>query len=184
MSHNSKSTSQPETEILYSGKFIILKRRGTWEYASRPHNMGAAVILALDREYVILVEQLRIPFGAHTIELPAGLIGDTDSHESVEDAAARELIEETGYQADIIENLGQFASSPGMTSESFFLVRAQNLTKISEGGGVDDEDITVHRVKLSELPNFLEQKRQQGLVIDAKLLLLLGSNFLGLSVSK
>ncbi|HCE38128.1 MAG TPA: NUDIX hydrolase, partial [Zymomonas mobilis] len=29
MSHNSKPTSQPETEILYSGKFIILKRRGT-----------------------------------------------------------------------------------------------------------------------------------------------------------
>lgn len=80
--------------------------------------------------------------------------------------------------------MGQFASSPGMTSESFFLVRAQNLTQISEGGGVDDEEITVHRVKLSELPDFLEQKRQQGLVIDAKLLLLLGSNFLGLSVSK
>lgn len=184
MSHSPKSTSQPDTEILYSGKFIILKRCGTWEYASRPHNMGAAVILALDGEYVILVEQPRIPFGAHTIELPAGLIGDTDLHESVEAAAARELIEETGYQADIIENLGQFASSPGMTSESFFLVRARNLTKISDGGGVDDEEIIVHRVELSKLPDFLELKRQEGLVIDSKLLVLLGSNFLGVSASQ
>ncbi|TQL17435.1 ADP-ribose pyrophosphatase [Zymomonas mobilis] len=182
MSQNSEKTSLPEAETLYSGKFIILKRRGTWEYASRPRNMGAAVIIALDGDSVILVEQQRIPFGKNTIELPAGLIGDSDSNESVETAAARELIEETGYQADSIDSLGQFAASPGMTSESFFLVRARNLKKISDGGGVDDEDITVHRVKLSELQRFLEQKRQEGFVIDSKLLLLLGPVFLGLSV--
>ncbi|MFT9120938.1 MAG: NUDIX hydrolase [Zymomonas mobilis subsp. pomaceae] len=175
-----KNPEKPlKTELLYSGKYILLNRRGSWEYASRPHNMTAAVIVAIDEDTIILVEQRRIPFDCNTIELPAGLVGDEESSESVEDAAKRELIEETGYHAEVIHNLGEFASSPGMTSEGFFLIRAEVLTKVGEGGGVDDENITVHRVKLAQLSEFIVQKRAEGLVMDAKLLLLLGPALLG-----
>jgi ADP-ribose pyrophosphatase len=89
-------------------------------------------------------------------------------------SAARELEEETGYRADHLEIVGEYFSSPGMVSESFSLVRARGLRKVSEGGGVDGENIIVHHVALANLPQFVQEKRAEGCVIDAKLLMLPG----------
>ena len=136
--------------------------------------MGAAVIVAVDDGHVILVEQHRIPVGARCLELPAGLVGDEDDAESVEDAAARELEEETGYRAAHIERLGTFQSSPGMTSEYFELVRATGLTRVGDGGGNGGEDIAIQRVPLAELPAFVAERRAAGVEVDAKMLFLLG----------
>ncbi len=61
-----------------------------------------------------------------------------------------------------------------MLSESFTLVQAHGLTKIGEGGGVDGENIIVHRVAVCELPQFVAAKRKEGCVIDTKLLMLPG----------
>ena len=72
-----------------------------------------------------------------------------------------------------MERLGEFYSSPGMLSESFTLVRAHGVRKIGEGGGDENEDINVHLVPRSEIPNFIEQKRAEGFGVDVKLLLLL-----------
>jgi ADP-ribose pyrophosphatase len=72
-----------------------------------------------------------------------------------------------------VERLGEFYASPGMLSEAFTIVRAHGVRKIGEGGGDENEDIKVHLVARSDIPNFLEQKRAEGLGVDAKLLLLL-----------
>jgi ADP-ribose pyrophosphatase len=165
--------TEPE-EIMWQGKFVTAKRRGRWEYVSRARGIKAAVILAVEDGHVLLVEQYRVPLGANCIELPAGLIGDHDEGEDVLTSAKRELEEETGYRAANLEIIGEFFSSPGMVSESFTLVRASSLTKIGEGGGVDGENITVHRVALVALSDFVETKRQEGCVIDVKLLMLPG----------
>ena len=61
-----------------------------------------------------------------------------------------------------------------MVSESFSLVRARGLTKVSDGGGVDGENILVHRVAVANLPKFVQQKRAEGCVMDVKLLMLPG----------
>ncbi|MFN3618720.1 NUDIX hydrolase [Sphingorhabdus sp.] len=164
---------QAET-IVWQGRFITAKTRGQWEYVSRARGIKAAVILALEDDHVLLVEQFRVPLGANCIELPAGLIGDHEEGEDTLESAARELEEETGYRAEKLEIVGQFYSSPGMLSESFSLVRARGLTKVSEGGGVDGENITVHRVSLSELSQFIQGKRSEGCVVDVKLLMLPG----------
>ena len=171
-----------ETEqIVWQGRFIAAKTRGTWEYVSRSRGIHAAVILAIDDgpdgRHVMLVEQYRVPLGANCIELPAGLIGDHEEGEDTLTSAARELEEETGYRADSFEIVGEFFSSPGMVSESFSLVRAHGLTKISEGGGVDGENIIVHRVALPDLPRFVQSKRDEGCVVDVKLLMLPGMLF-------
>lgn len=166
-------------ETVWEGRFLSVKRDGTWEYVSRARGIQAAVIVAIDDGHVILVEQYRVPLGKRCLELPAGLVGDETSGEAVEIAAARELEEETGYRADRIEPIGFFHSSPGMVSEGFTLVRAHGLTKIGPGGGDAGEDITVHRVKLSALPAFIDAKRAEGLAMDVKLLLLLGAALLG-----
>ncbi|MCA1748321.1 MAG: NUDIX hydrolase, partial [Sphingomonadales bacterium] len=99
--------------------------------------------------------------------------------EAPETAGARELEEETGYRADEIENCGRFFSSPGMTSESFTLLKATELEKVSEGGGTGHEDITVHRVRIAGIADFISSKRAEGCAIDVRLLLLLGAGMLG-----
>ena len=174
--------SHPPEQVVWSGKYITTKVRGTWEYVSRSRGIRAAVILAVDEEdHVILVEQYRVPLGRNCIELPAGLIGDHDHLAGEDDnvAAARELEEETGYRAETMEVIGEFWSSPGMVSESYTLIRARGLVKVGAGGGTEGENITVHRVPLSALPAFVAGRRALGDAIDTKLLVVLAPHILG-----
>ena len=168
-------------EVRWTGNFITACTRGKWEYVTRARGIRAAVIVAIDVEdHVLLVEQYRVPLQKNCLELPAGLIGDDAGSEGEQalDAAARELEEETGYRAERIESLGEFYSSPGMLSESFTLVRAHGLTKVGPGGGVEGENITVHRVALAHLTQFVEMARARGLGIDVRLLMLLAPQIL------
>ncbi|MEO5494463.1 MAG: NUDIX hydrolase [Sphingomonas sp.] len=164
-----------------------MKKRGRWEYVGRVGGTQAAVVLAIDDgpfgeaqdRHVILVEQYRVPLGRRCLELPAGLVGDEEAGETAEVSAARELEEEAGYRADRVTSLGAFYASPGMVSECFTLVRAEGLTRIGEGGGTADEDITVHRVALAAIADFVADRRAAGVAIDVKLLALLGPGLLG-----
>jgi ADP-ribose pyrophosphatase len=165
-------------ETAWEGKYIKVTRAGTWEFVSRTRGVTAAVIVAVDEGHVLLVEQYRVPAGARCIELPAGLVGDEQAGEAVEAAAIRELEEETGYRAGRMTALGRFHASPGMSSEAFTLLRAEELTKVGDGGGVAGENIEVHRVALSAVPAFIEAKRAGGCAVDAKMLLLLGGGLL------
>lgn len=172
---------QPE-ETMWEGRFITAKRRGRWEYVGRARGMHAAVVLAVDdQDHVILVDQYRVPLGRRCIELPAGLVGDHDdvAGEDPGVAASRELEEETGYRAERMEKIGEFYSSPGMVSESFTLFRAHDLTKVGDGGGVDSEDIVVHRVLLADIDKAVARWREEGYALDVKMLTLLGPKLLG-----
>jgi ADP-ribose pyrophosphatase len=151
---------------VWEGRYLTVQKEGTWEYAERAGQIAAAVIVAIDDGHVLLVEQYRVP------------VGQTCLEESVVVAAGRELEEETGYHAEEIEDLGVFYSSPGMTSESFTLVRASGLTRVGEGGGDGDENITVHRVALDEVPAFVAAKRAAGVAVDAKMVLILAGSIL------
>jgi len=177
----SREADAPE-ETVWQGRYLAAKRRGKWEYVARARGIHAAVILAVDADenggHVLLVEQYRVPLGRNCVELPAGLVGDDVEGEAAETAAIRELEEETGYRAQAMTDLGCFHSSPGMVSEGFTLLRAEGLTKVGEGGGVDGEDIAVHRVPLADVPAFVAAKRAEGCAIDVKLLLLLGRHLL------
>ena len=169
--------SEP-AETVWAGRFITVKKQGSWEYVARARGIQAAVILAIHEGEVILVEQYRVPLGQRCLELPAGLVGDEEEGESVELSAARELEEETGYRPDHIEPLGYFYSSPGMVSEGFTLVRATGLTRVSDGGGLPEEDITVHRVPLADIVDFVAAKRAEGIAIDVRIMMLLGPSIL------
>lgn len=165
-------------ETVWKGRFLEMKKRGRWEYVGRVGGVEAAVIIAIDQGYVILVEQYRVPLGRACLELPAGLVGDEDEGETVEMSAARELEEETGYRPAICRSLGTFYASPGMVSECFTLVRAEGLTRVSEGGGTADENIIVHRVPVATITDFIAERRAAGVAIDVKLLTLVGASLL------
>lgn len=164
--------------VEWQGRFLEVHRKGNWEYAARTRSIGAAVILALtDADEIILVEQMRVPLGRPCIELPAGLVGDLDGDldcgETATDSAARELEEETGFTAAQWEAIGEFATSPGMSSEMFTLFRATGLTRTGPGGGVPGEDITVHVVPLAALDGFIAAQRARGVAIDCRIALAL-----------
>lgn len=161
------------TDLVWQGKYLEVHRDGTWEFVRRVGAMGAAVILATtDRHEIVLVEQLRRALGRRTIELPAGLIGDDGNFDPAV-AAARELVEETGFVARDWTNLGDYATSPGMSAEMFTLFGARGLTRPAAGGGVDGEDIVVHVVAIAGLAAWLDAARARNCVIDSRLLLAL-----------
>lgn len=165
---------------VWQGKFLEMHvapwgSSGRWEYVKRVRGIEAAVILALtDAREVLLVEQYRPPLGKPCIELPAGLVGDDAHGESVFVSAQRELHEETGFEAEHWECIGDFASSPGMVGEIFHLYRATGLTRTGPGGGTASEGITPHIVPLAELSAFLDAARARGCAIDTRLLIGLG----------
>ncbi len=159
-------------EIVWQGRFITVYRDERWEYVGRARQIGAAVILAVEDGHVLLVEQYRVPLGQRCLELPAGMVGDDETGETIEVAASRELEEETGWRAAHVASLGEFVTSPGLTSERFTLVRASGLTKVGPGGGVAGEDIVVHRVPVTELSAFIAAARARDVAIGVKLLML------------
>jgi ADP-ribose pyrophosphatase len=179
---DTRDDSDMPVEVMWQGRFVTAKRQGKWEYVSRSRGIHAAVILAIDDapdgRHVILVEQYRVPLGKICLELPAGLVGDETAGEPAEVAAARELEEETGYRAARWVNAGEFYSSPGMVSESFTLLVARDLTRVSGGGGVSGEDIIVHRVALAGVADFVAAKRLEGCGIDVRVAMLLVGGWL------
>lgn len=157
-------------ELMHSGKYLRLVRRGRWEYAERTNASSAVVVVAVTpQNQVLFVEQYRVPVQCASIEMPAGLVGDLGDAESIETAAVRELEEETGWSADRIEYLMSGPSSSGMSNEIIAFVRAHGLRRVGEGGGDDSENIRVHEVPRGEVAKWLASKIAEGYSIDAKL---------------
>ena len=166
--------------VEWEGKYLRIVREGTWEFVERCGGVHAVVILAEHDGKVVLVEQRRVPLGGRKcLEMPAGLVGDEDPSATVEGTAIKELEEETGFTADSIEVIGEFYSSPGMVGEGYTLVRAHGLRRIGDGGGTEHEDIEVHLVARTDIPDFVARKRAEGCAIDTKMLLLLSAGILG-----
>ena len=155
---------------LWQGKFLTVQKIGSWEYVSRTTKRPAVAIVAIDKDdHLILVEQFRPPVDSNVIELPAGLAGDIvgAEDEPLLAAAKRELEEETGYTSNQWRRVTNGLSSAGLTDESTEIFVAEAIEKTSAGGGVASEDITVHRVPLTGLMQWLNEK---ALPYDLKLL--------------
>jgi len=168
---SSNATPDDAPEVLYQGGWLRLVRRGRWESCERVHGDGMAVlIIALTPDdEVLFVEQERIPLGARTIEMPAGLVGDEHDDDSLEAAARRELIEETGWEPGRVEVLLIGPTSSGMSNERIAFVRALDLRRVGAGGGIGDEAITVHTIPRTDAPGWLMGKYAQGYELDPKL---------------
>jgi len=159
----------PVREI-HAGRFVRLLAKGTWEYASRTKTSGVVGILPITNDgHVVLIEQFRVPVGRRVVEIPAGLAGDGGEAESLEIAAARELLEETGYSSDVLERLGEFPSSAGLTDEIITLFVGSNARRVAEPVSDGHEEITVHVVAGAEVDRFLASRVAAGCLVDAKI---------------
>ena len=158
-------------ELLLDGQYLQTLRRGRWEFVRRKNTTGIVIIVALTPDdELIFVEQYRPPVGARVIELPAGLAGDISGqeHEALAKAAERELEEETGYRAARMEELVQGPVSAGLTSEIVTFFRAHDLTRITDGGGDEHEDIEVHRIPRASVGAWLAERQRAGVLVDSK----------------
>lgn len=139
-----------------------------WTYARREGTAGAVCVLAHaggPTPRLLLVRQFRPPVGREVLEFPAGLL---DEGESAEQAALRELREETGWIGEVVRVGPRIPSSPGMTDEWVCMVEVR-LTHAEDAAPDGDEAITPVWLECRGLRERLEAIDKEGVMIDAKL---------------
>jgi ADP-ribose pyrophosphatase len=142
-----------------------------WEFIERINCHGVvAIVPVTDAREVILVRQFRPPVNRHVIEFPAGL---NDKGDTIEEAARRELLEETGYYAGRMIFLTEGPLSSGASGEILSVYLARDL----EFRGIKDrdetEDIEVITAPIDTVSDRLSVFRSQGDLVDLKILGLL-----------
>ncbi len=156
-----------DSRRIYEGRIVNLRedtvelddgRRALREVVE--HADVVAIIPLDEAGRVVMVRQYRLPVAQVLLEVPAGGV---EPGESVEEAAQRELQEETGQRAGRLQPLGGFYVSPGYCSEFIHVLLATDLAE-SAAEADPDEQITVERVPLAEALRLVES----GAVRDSK----------------
>ena len=130
------------------------------EYGVLESGGFAAVVPLTDEDAVVLVRQWRQPLESFTLELPSGGV---DGSEDPEEAARRELFEETGFRAAGLEHLVSIHTSTGRTTEVCHLFRCR---AVRDPGGPRPEPTEFIRVVELPLEEALE-KVSSGAITDA-----------------
>lgn len=162
---------QPPRRVLAEGKHLRLIQQGHWEYAERTKATSAVAIVAItDNRQIVLAEQYRIPVGKRVIELPAGLVGDSDEQDGEDFVAAahRELLEETGYEAAEMKLMTVGPPTSGLASEIVAFILATGLKQVAAGGGIDSEQIEVYAIELADIDRWLRAQAARDVMIDPK----------------
>ena len=156
-----------ETRMVWRGDYLSVEDttvrlpNGSLGHRDIVRHPGAVAVIALtDDGKIVLVHQYRTPLEQVTVEIPAGKM---EPGEDPATAAARELMEETGYLAERMAYLGPIAPAPGYSDELLHLYMAMGLSFVGASPD-DDEFINVDLVDLNEMVD----RVLDGKVIDAK----------------
>lgn len=112
------------------------------------HKGAAAVIPVMDDGRILMVRQYRHAIKKYTLEIPAG--GRNSRTEPMEEAARRELHEETGYTAMEYEKLISINTVAAYSNEQIDIFVARGLTPGSQELD-DDEFIDVRPYSIEEI---------------------------------
>ncbi|MBL7048862.1 MAG: NUDIX hydrolase [Nitrospira sp.] len=168
-------------QTLWSGKFLkttmitYMDRNGVqrqWEAVRRVRCQGIVVVIPVTTSNeVIFIRQYRPALDNYIVEFPAGLI---DEGESALQAAARELIEETGYVSDDLQFIKEGIMSTGLNFEEWKIVLARNAVPAGEDilasvKADENEDIEVILVPAEEVTAKLDELAGSGSVVDMRL---------------
>eukprot|EP01117_Protostelium_nocturnum_P001015 TRINITY_DN11338_c0_g1_i1.p1 TRINITY_DN11338_c0_g1~~TRINITY_DN11338_c0_g1_i1.p1 ORF type:complete len:230 (+),score=75.00 TRINITY_DN11338_c0_g1_i1:123-812(+) len=174
-------------EITHQGKFLKMKKifyqfkgqEKTWEgveRTTRKGNVDAVSVVAIvtskkGDERLVVLKQYRPPLQGYCLELPAGLV---DEGETLEEAALRELLEETGLKGKECTVMPAVALDPGLSNANTAMVMMEvdyddpenrNPKQKLQGS----EDIQVKLVDLTDLFQTVHTAGQSKVTVDAKL---------------
>lgn len=140
---------------------------------------GVYIIPLTKEKEVYLVGQFRFPVQEYSWEFPAGGIDEKDGHD-IEDAAKRELKEETGLTAKKWVNLGYFYQSNGSTNEKGIVFLAEDLTQTGENKQKEEGINKMKKFKLDEVLDMI----RKGDITDATVMacLLKAAGYLGIGI--
>jgi len=110
------------------------------------------VIPLTPQNEVIMVRQYRHGIRDVTLEIPGGIV---ESHDTPEEAAGRELREETGYRASEMILLGSVHPNPAIQSNRCYTFLAKDVFLAGEQEQDEKEDIEVLPLPLSEIPRLI-----------------------------
>ena len=130
------------------------------------HPSNAVAILSIEGGQCKLIRQYRYAIDDYIFEAPAGVL---EAGEDPIEAAGRELIEETGFAAQIIEPRGVIITTPGYTDEKIFLFEAHGLIPSQEFDKDEDEVIEVVDIPVRDLNRMI----LNGTLVDAKTICLI-----------
>lgn len=148
-----------------------------WESAERRTRTGeidgVGIVAILDKptgRELILQKQYRAPIDKVTIEVPAGLV---DKDETAEQAAVRELREETGYVGVVTETGPVMYNDPGFCNTNMRMVHVSIDMELSENKDPkpkleEDEFIEVFTVPIQDLWEACKKLEAEGCAIDAR----------------
>jgi GDP-mannose pyrophosphatase NudK len=159
--------------------FTIKKDNGTEKEISRLRlnrpDAVAVLIFNEEEETMTFVRQYRPAIGLKNdnepiVEIAAGII---DEGENPEEAAKREVLEETGYKVENLEKLHEYYPGVGYCSErtTIYIARVKNEDKIEEGGGLEVEG---EMMEIVETPvEMVYQEFDEGNFVDGKTIIAL-----------
>ena len=138
---------------------VLLKDGTTGKRIMIDHPEAAAIIPFVSDDEIIMVRQFRYALGRQTLEIPAGKVGS----EKPDECARRELLEETGYEAEKLKLIYTYAPAIGYANELIHIYSGHNLKKVNRE--IDEREIdTVERLNLKEIRAMIER----GLILDGK----------------
>lgn len=146
---------QLTSEQVYDGGLLKVFRddiqmpHGVKAYREYIKHLGAVCVVPItDDGKVVIEHQWRYPMGKALLEIPAGKLDSVD--EDHEEAARRELREETGAVATEMIYLGELYPTPAYSTEVIYMYLAKGLT-FGERSLDEDECLTVETVPLKDL---------------------------------
>ncbi|XP_072309712.1 ADP-sugar pyrophosphatase [Eucyclogobius newberryi] len=176
-------------EVIASGNWVKLEKttyvdpvgntriwetvKRTTRQATQADGVGIIALLkrTLHKDCVVMVKQFRPPMGSYSLEFPAGLI---DKGETAEEAALRELKEETGYKGEVVGVTPVTCLDPGLSNCTTQIVMVningddrENIHPTQQLG--EGEFVEVILLPLDEFQEKIDELMKKGkIIVDAK----------------
>ena len=127
------------------------------------HPGAVSVVPLLGDDTVVMVRQFRAAVGGDILEIPAGKRDVPGELPAI--TAHRELVEEVGYAAGRLDELGTFYNSPGFCDEFSHVYLARDLREVpADAQGPEERHMTIERIPIDDVPGLIAG----GDLVDAK----------------